>query len=416
MPAKYNREGDNYAWVIAGVGILVVMGAIGLARFGYTLILPRMSTALQLSETGSGGVATANLVGYLLFSLAGGVLATRYSPRKVIVVSLVITGAALCGSGLSKDLPTAALWRFLAGAGGGANVPMMGLVSAWFSSRRRGLASGIIVSGSSFALLLTGVTLPPVMTANAAAGWKHAWYILGATTIIIAIVSLLVLKDAPPGAPRPARGQKRQSTRIAKLRRAWPLAGLYMLFGFSYVIFATFFARYLSSEAMLAEKTVGGLWSLIGGVSIASGFLWGAVSDRFGRKAAFAWIFALQAATYLVFALWQAMPGYILATLLFALTAWSIPAVMGAAVGDTFGPAAAPAVLGFVTLIFGIGQSLGPLIAGAVADSSGTYKFAFLLAAGAALIGVPVSLLIRTRYASQTDFAPGAPTSSSLDE
>ena len=403
MPDGNARENNSYAWIIAGAGVLVIMGAIGLARFGYTLILPRMTAALDMSETGAGGIATVNMIGYLLFSLAGGVLATKYSPRVVIAVSLAITGAALCGAGLSQDLPTAAFWRFFAGAGGGANVPMMGLVSAWFSSKRRGLASGIIVSGSSFALLLTGMILPPVMTAHPTAGWRHAWYLLGAATLLIAIVAILVLRDSPAGTQRPARGRKKQRVKIVRLHRAWPLAGLYMLFGFSYVIFATFFARYLSLEAMLSERTVGGLWSLIGGVSIASGFLWGIVSDKFGRRVAFACIFALQGATYLIFALWQAMPGYVLATLLFALTAWSIPAVMGAAVGDAFGPAAAPAVFGFVTLIFGVGQSLGPVIAGAVADLAGTYKSAFLLAAAAALLGVPVSLLIKITHVSQTD-------------
>jgi MFS family permease len=139
------------------------------------------------------------------------------------------------------------------------------------------------------------------------------------------------------------------------------------------------------------------LWSLIGGLSIASGFLWGYVSDRFGRRTALAWIFALQSAAYFTFAFWQAMPGYILATLLFAVTAWSIPAVMGATVGDLFGATAAPAVFGFITVIFGIGQTVGPTVAGAIADSARTFKPAFLLAAAVAFAGAPLSLLVKPR-------------------
>ena len=146
-----------------------------------------------------------------------------------------------------------------------------------------------------------------------------------------------------------------------KSGRLWLLAGLYLLFGFSYVIFATFSARYLRSEALLSENVVGRLWSLIGGGSIASEFLWGFISDRFGRRTAFAWIFAIQSAGYFTFAVWQGMPGYILATVLFAVTTWSVPAVMGATVGDIFGAVAAPAALGFVTLVFGVGQSLARL-------------------------------------------------------
>lgn len=143
-------------------------------------------------------------------------------------------------------------------------------------------------------------------------------------------------------------------------------------------------------------------------MSIASGFLWGLVSDRFSRRTAFVWIFTLQSAGYLTFALWQAMPGYLLAGLLFAVTAWSIPAVMGATVGDVFGSVAAPAAFGFVTLIFGIGQSLGPIIAGAIADIAGAFKPAFILAAVVALCGAPLSLFVRTRYSSQTDEEAGS--------
>jgi len=252
------------------------------------------------------------------------------------------------------------------------------------------------------------------MAADGAAGWRQSWYILGGATLCIALVSILVLRDLPPGAQREP-GKKKPSVKIAKLHRVWPLAGLYILFGFSYVIFATFFARYLSSEAMLGEKTVGGLWSSIGALSIASGFFWGMISDKFSRRTAFAWIFAVQSSAYFIFALWRAMPGYMAATVLFALTAWSIPAVLGAAVGDIFGPAAAHAVLGFVTLVFGIGQSLGPIVAGAVADAAGTYRFAFLIAAGAALAGLPVSLFVKTSYPSQTDSAAGGSRSSSFD-
>lgn len=59
----------------------------------------------------------------------------------------------------------------------------------------------------------------------------------------------------------------------------------------------------------------------------------------------------------------------------------SIPAIMAAAVGDSMGGRLAPAALGFITLIFGIGQSLGPAVAGWIKDSTGTFAGAFVLSA-----------------------------------
>ena len=44
---------------------LVVFGALGLARFGYTAVLPAMQVGLEMNNTQAGALATANLVGYL---------------------------------------------------------------------------------------------------------------------------------------------------------------------------------------------------------------------------------------------------------------------------------------------------------------------------------------------------------------
>ena len=47
----------------------MVFVSIGLARFGYGLLLPSMQEELGLDNTGAGILATVSLAGYLLFSL-----------------------------------------------------------------------------------------------------------------------------------------------------------------------------------------------------------------------------------------------------------------------------------------------------------------------------------------------------------
>lgn len=385
----------SYKWLIAITGTFVVVGAIGFARFGYTLILPRMISTLKLSETQAGGIATANMLGYLPFSLIGGILATRFGARIVITCSLCLAAVALFCTGLSENFATAAMWRFLAGAGGGgANVPIMGLMSTWFSEEKRGLASGIVVSGSSVALLISGLIIPPILSSGPPEAWRNGWYMLGSITLVIAVLAVVMLRNKPG-----TEGKKERVSPPAKKvfwsRSLGVLIALYVLFGFSYVIFATFFAGFLVSEVGLSEQKAGALWSLIGGISIASGFFWGYVSDRFGRRIAFVGIFLIQSLAYLIFALSGSIPGYTVGSLLFSITAFSIPAVMGATVGDLYGARAAPAIFGFVTLTFGIGQALGPAAAGGLADLTGSYKPAFVLAAVAAFCGAPLAFLLR---------------------
>ena len=63
------------------MGTLVVMGALGLARFGYTLVLPAMQDGLGIANTEAGALATANLIGYLLLSALGGAAGRAVRPE-----------------------------------------------------------------------------------------------------------------------------------------------------------------------------------------------------------------------------------------------------------------------------------------------------------------------------------------------
>ncbi len=56
------KTGLHYGWFIAIVSIIIVMGALGLGRFGYTMILSSMKSGLNLSETAAGDLATGNML------------------------------------------------------------------------------------------------------------------------------------------------------------------------------------------------------------------------------------------------------------------------------------------------------------------------------------------------------------------
>ncbi len=316
-------------------------------------------------------------------------------------------------TGFARSFPAALTMRIITGLGsGGANVPVMGLISAWFVSRRRGLASGIAVSGSSLGLILTGLIVPTILGQNPEMGWRNVWYFMSAVTFLITLVSFLFLRNRPAdkglkpfggGEITPALSESGKLssikwTNIYRMPVLWHLGAIYLLFGFSYIIYATFFAQYLTAEAGLSAFSAGRIWFAIGVISIVSGFIWGSVSDRIGRKYSLAMVFVIQCLSYITFGLWKSMPGYTISALLFSLTAWSVPAIMAATTGDIVGARLAPAALGFITLLFGIGQAAGPFAAGRIADFSGTYTGAFTLAGGAAFIGAVLSLFITRRF------------------
>jgi nitrate/nitrite transporter NarK len=182
---------------------------------------------------------------------------------------------------------------------------------------------------------------------------------------------------------------------VYRSSRVWHLALVYVAFGFSYIIYATYFAKYLQAEAGYTKEAAGNLWAIVGWISIFCGLIWGTVSDRIGRKYGLALVYVLQAIAYAAFALSRTPAGYTGSAILFGLTAWSIPGIVTAACGDYVGSQMAPAALGFVTLFFGLGQAAGPLVAGGLADATSSFGPAFLVAAGVALLGGVGSLLLR---------------------
>jgi sugar phosphate permease len=379
----------------------VVFVSIGLARFGYGLLLPSMQEELGLDNTGAGILATVSLAGYLLFSLICGVLSSRYGGRIVISLGLVLTGAGMILTGTVRSFRFALLTITLVGLGSGAtNVPVMALLSSWFGARLRGLAAGIGVTGSSIAFILLGPLVPRLLTAVPEYGWRYTWYFFGVASLMCALAAFLLLRDEPlskgleplggetssPAQSSPAR-KGFGWTAVIRSPSVWYLAALYTVFGFSYIIYTTFFIKYLVGERGLTRISAGGLYMLIGWFSLACGLLWSGLSDRIGRSRALFMVYLIQICAYALFALGTGGWGLTLSASLFGLTAWSVPAIVSASCGDLLGHRLAPAALGFVTIFFGIGQILGPVAAGMIADASGSFRVAFMLGSGVTMVG-----------------------------
>ena len=390
-----------YPWLLLAMGTLGVFSALGLARFGYTVILPPMQAGLGLDNTQTGALATANLTGYLAFSAIGGALAAHLGPRLVIAAGLAVAGAGMLLTGMADGFATAALWRAVTGLGSGAaNVAVMGMWAGWFPAHRRGMASGVAVTGSSLALILVGPLAPAIINQAGTDGWRQCWYLFGTLSLAIALLCWLLIRNRPEtarsldlGTPYGMADSPVQSNKPegwGHVYRSWPvwhLGLVYVAFGFSYIIFMTFFVKHLMAAGGYTRTAAGGLFMTMGWISLICGLLWGSVSDRIGRKWALMIVYLIHSTAFALFSLSHSPTGFTAAALLFGISAWSIPAIMAAACGDVLGHRMAPAALGFITLFFGTGQAIAPSVAGAMADAAGSFTPALLLAAAVALLG-----------------------------
>ncbi len=402
----------HYAWVIVFTGVLVLLFAHGFGRMSYSVILPFMKDHLSLSYTQVGLIATGNFIGYLLFTAFGGFLAARFGPRKIISISLLVTGVFLFLTGFSSSFSFAFVTRLITGLGnGGCFVPMMSLPAVWFVARKRGLAIGIVNIGVCLGLSLTGFLLPVCIKHFGSEGWRYAWYLMGAGVFLCSFLCFALVRNNPHEKGLRMCGEEgcaerrappQAMTLLAAFRRVmteseiWKLGCVYFMYGFSYMIYLTFFVAYLTKEVGLDAAEAGRIFAIIGLVAIFGGVLWGFISDVIGRRYGCVCI-------YLVLTLAYALPGFFqsvtisyVSAVMFGI-AFSVPVLMAAAAADAVGGRLAPAALGVITLIFATAQIFGPFIGGWIKDATGTFRYAFIFSAAVALAGAVCSLLLKKK-------------------
>jgi MFS family permease len=403
----------HYGWIVIFVGLLTTIASHGFGRMAYTIILPAMKDGLNFNYTQLGLLGTGNFIGYLTMAIVGGFLAARFGTRIVITLALILMGVTMILTGLAQTFGFAFTMRLLTGLGNGASyVPAMALGSAWFAMKKRGFATGIVSAGIGTGILISGLVVPPILGAYSADGWRYSWYILGVSVLFIAGVAFLFVRSRPDekgllpvgesqreGAlPTDSNLEKVSSlhwTAIYKMGSVWYLGVVYMFFGLSYIIYMMFFAAYLVKEMGYTEAWAGGMWAMVGGLSVFCGVIWGGISDRLGRSKGSALAYLVLGLSYIIYALIKVQFGFFLSAVLFGLTAWSIPTIMAAAAGDFVGPRLAPAGLGFITVFFGIGQALGPVIGGYLADVTRSFTIPFLVAGGISLLGMFSSFYLK---------------------
>jgi len=391
----------GYRWAVMAASLLATFGGIGFPRFGYSAILPEMQDRLGLTAQQAGSLASWNLIGYVLLAVVGGLLAVRFGPRRVVTVGLFITAVGLFVTGISRGIVSASVARLLTGFGNGiVFVPSIALMSTWFDTRRRGLASGIVTSGSSFALVIVGPVVPRIMSAGGETGWRLAWFFFAGVALFFTIVNLLIMRDRPRSGNKDRDRASRpplQWQRVVKSGFAWQLGFVYMMWGFAYMIYFVFFQKRLISDLDMTASGAGNLFLILGVASIASGLLWGSISDRIGRRETVFVTLMLQAGASALFAFWPSMVGLVISAVVFGITAVGFAGIVGAACGDRFGAALAPASLGFVTLFVGVGQTIGPILAGRIGDTYSSFTLAYALSAGVFVLGALIALFLSPR-------------------
>jgi MFS family permease len=374
----------NYGWVIVGVGVLVKMAGLGFGRFAYPMLIPSMRGSLGFNYIEMGLLSGAIMLGYLLFSLIGGMLATRFGPKRIVIASL------LCGSismffisRLSEFFPLLFFAFAMGGGGAGAHISMTTLPMAWFEESKLGRALGVVTGGTGLGIIVTGLLLPYLLSNLGKEAWRQCWLLLAMITFTVSVTGFFLLKEKPSQMNlHSLEISEDMETIVFPVRRDGltirTIFVMYFIFGFAYNIYATYFVAYMVEEIRLTEKTVGDIWAIFGWMCTGSGLIWGFISDRLGRRKALLWNNGMISLAVLLPLLLHQTPFLALSAFLFGLTFLGTVTIIAASVGDQVVEKRA-SVYGLVTLIHGIGQFLGTTIGGYLKDLTGTFQLTFIV-------------------------------------
>ena len=165
-----------------------------------------IASDLHLTEKQMGWVMSVFALGYALFQVPSGMFVDRWGPRRALaaIVSLWSLFTALTGAAFNYVYLLAC--RFLFGMGeAGAFPGCARAIFSWFPMSERGIAQGVISSGSRIGLAFT---LPLMAWMVEALGWRLSFLILGGLGFSWAFFWYAWFRDTPETHPRISQEEK----------------------------------------------------------------------------------------------------------------------------------------------------------------------------------------------------------------
>jgi predicted MFS family arabinose efflux permease len=378
-------------------GLAAMAAALGIGRFVYTPILPAMLGALGWSKSDAGLVASANFLGYFVGALLAGHPFVAARQRSWLLAALAISAASTAGMAAPSDIASFAVLRFIGGiASAFVIVCASTLVLERLALAGRGSLSAVHFAGVGVGIVFSAVAVSAMLASGA--GWRSLWIGSGSIALLAAIVAAWLIPAVPGVAVSPE-----PITSHASPSGVGTMVVAYGLFGLGYVITATFLVTIVrvSDEVRVLEPWV---WVLFGLAAIPSVAFWTRLGERIGIMNAYALACIIEAIGVAASVEWVTISGVCLSALLLGGTFMAITALgfMAVRMLSAENPHQA---FGRMTASFGIGQMVGPTLAGFLAEQSGSFRAASLIAAAALMAAA--ALAIRTAWITAANAGEG---------
>jgi len=408
--------------IFHGWRVVAAAFAITLLGFGSAYSFSAFVDALQRDFSATRGAVSLvfSLAGFLYFGfgVVSGPLADRYGSRRMAWIGMLLVALGLALASAAQSMMQIYLAYGLGvGLGVGcAYVPVVGAVQRWFL-RRRGLASGLAVSGIGVGTLL----MPPLACALIDLwGWRAAYLALAAAVAVLGCAAARWVENSPQDRGLQPDGDAAPAVRAAPASTPAPApAGVPVLAAIRSKVFVLLYLAAMAGafgvfvpfvhlipyalDHGIAPGLAVLLLGMVGVGSTAGRFLLGTLADRLGRRASLATMYGGMAASL---ALWGAC-GQFWTLALFALVFGAFyggwVALMPAVVMDYFGGRHVSGIIGALYTSVAFGTLIGPVAAGHVYDLSGSYLLPIVASAAGNALAAAITALLPRQLATQAE-------------
>ena len=390
----YNIVASGFGIQAIGIGTFIAFGVFFkplLTDFGWS--------RATLSGAQSAALLIAGFLGILV-----GRLNDRFGPRVVMTVAGFFFGLGLLlMSGLNNIWQLYLFYGVVVGIGlSSIDIIPLSTIARWFV-RRRGMMTGMAKVGTGTGQFVIPLVASILITAY---GWRNSYIIIGAIAMVLLISIGQLLRRDPAGMgllPDGNRESQAESSKPAetgfylqealRTRQFWTICLTYLATMFCLLIIMVHIVPH-ATDIGISSTTAAGILSAIGGISMAGRFVTGIAIDRIGNRRSMIICFILLILAFLWLQLAKELWMLSLFAVVYGFAHGGLFTVISPIVAEYFGLRTHGALFGIVFFSSMVGGAAGPVIAGHIFDTTGSYSLAFwtCTAVGALALGLVLSL------------------------
>lgn len=368
------------------------------ARFAYALVLPAMRGELGWNYVQSGWLNTANAIGYLIGAILSRLVNRYTGNRRLFIGGVLLTALAVLATGLTRDLFWLGFWRMTSGVTGAVAFISGGALSANVVPGQPRLAStttAIYFAGGGVGFILCGVAIPLLLDASGPSAWPQTWIWMGvAGLVMFTLCAWAALQIDEPNIEEPGATN---NSRVAASQGVQSLgAGLlaYALFGLGYIAYMTFVIAWMRDGGAGTGQVIA-VWCAFGVASLLGPWLWRGPLQTWLPARMLAAAIAMLAVGTLLPLLHAGIVSLFVSAVMFGTSMWNIPGSVTNLAKRALPKQAWGSAVATFTIVFSLGQIIGPVATGWLADVFGSLRIGLAPAVGVLAVGAIIALAQR---------------------